>query len=577
MSVGGPAVISPVALVAGCSAIFLLGSPVSVPYLFGFWLVVLSVWVRPNGLSGRLSRCISQYTSAISVLLVGSFLALCIALPFGTPVVASEGAQLVSMQNHYATYVPGVARALWGQAAPFGVLNYGLGSALLVEIVSKLLAVFTSVDVVLVIKCVQVAFVATIAVVLWILRPRRALQLCALITLASPTLSLLSPVIYYPNLSGIRFVPLVITICALALVTRSHRSCVNLLASIGSLLVLYAPESGLVAHAAIFTFVLLQATNRGGVQAGVVESLRFVAVTCCVLFVGWLLKERFFGTAVGAESTDTFFSAHLRGYCGLSALPSPLATVLFFVGVYVLFRAAYRVTRGPLGRWEPYQAALGVMILGWLFYYVHRMHPMNLFFQGALLVFLIAPRVGPAVYRVTRSGLTTGSVATVLISATFIALAFESVSSTLTDLRERYARIVVARNEPRLVSDMKLIAPYTGDLERQLGKLRSIEKPGDYLVLTNLSVEARELGFNLSFPWYDPFIDVITVQARDGIVSWIDRKGPPTLLVDDPESPLSRSVPNQTRQLQDIVGRLSQYKAVDVRDGWMVLARGVRD
>jgi hypothetical protein len=567
--------------VVAVGVIFLLGSPVSIPYLVGFWSVCLGMALWPRVLPARLSARNQVVVNLSSGLVVILFLLLCVAFPFGTPVVASEGAQLVSLQNHYVMYMPGLVRAFWSNAAPFGVLNYGLGSALFIELCSRVLKLATDVDVVIVIKWVHIGFLVSLALLLRILRPGGMLQLCALIALASPTLSLLSPVLYYPNLSGIRFVPFIGSIAALAIVSRSGTSGLSLLATVGGGMALYAPESGLVVCAALLVFVVLRAINRGGTRLGLSTGIRFLGFAGGVTVLGKVLEMAFFRQFQGVEYVDTFFYAFIEGYCGISEFPSPFSTVVFIVGVYVVLSAASRAAEGRLHRWHAYQAAIGVMMLGWLFYYVHRMHPYNLFFQGALMVLLVAPRLSCGALRLVRSAcgarsrgrIHSGAACVILIAATFSALAFDAVSHTVGDFREQYARTSLAQTAPALVSSMRLVSPYSQDLVRQLAVLQSISVRRDVLVLTNLSVEARQLGFNLNFPWYDPFIDVLTRRSRDDVVRWIDNNGPPLLLVDDPDSKLSQSVPPQTDHLQSIVSRLSAYRPSGGEDGWLRFER----
>ncbi len=564
-------------------AIFLLGSTVSIPYLVGFWSATLVMVLWPRVVPARLSARTQVLIQVASGLVMILFLGLCVAFPFKTPVIASEDAQLVSLQNHYVMYMPGLIRAMWGEAAPFGILNYGLGSALFIELCSKILRLATDVDVVLVIKWVHVGFLVSLAVLLRMLRPGRIVQLCALIVLASPTLSLLSPVLYYPNLSAIRFVPFIVSIAALVIVSRSGTSGLAPLATVGGAMALYAPESGLVVCAALLVFVLLRAIDSGGIRAGSSTGLRFLGLAGVVFALGKVLEMWRFRQFRGVEFSDTFFYAFIEGYCGISEFPSPLSTVVFIVGVYVVMSAASRAAEGRLRKWHAYQAAIGVMMLGWLFYYVHRMHPYNLFFQGVLLVLLVAPRFGFGVLRLvrgtphvrTQGQLHSGAGCVILIAATCTALAFDAVCHTVSDLREHYARMSLAKKAPALVSSMRLVSPYSQDLVSQLTVLQSISVRRDVLVLTNLSVEARQLGFNLNFPWCDPFIDVLTQRSREHVVRWIDENGPPLLLVDDPESNLSRSAPHQTEHLQSIVSRLSAYRLGGREYGWLRFERGV--
>jgi hypothetical protein len=93
------------------------------------------------------------------------------------------------------------------------------------------------------------------------------------------------------------------------------------------------------------------------------------------------------------------------------------------------------------------------------------------------------------------------------------------------------------------------------------------------VILTNLSVEARTLGFNLQFPWIDPFIDVLSVESMNALVDWINAHGPPVVVVDDPDSELSRSVPHQTRHLQEVAARAIAYRRVTGEDGWIFYER----
>jgi hypothetical protein len=552
--------------------VFALGDPVSVPFLLGFWATVGFAWVfwrRPSSVRSLVSSSrVPLFVGSCALILFFWFA--CVALPFITPVVASDDAQLVSLQNHYAGYMPGFVRAVFGERSAVGVLNYGLGSAVLVEETTRLLGFWKRFDIVTAIKAVHILMLVTIGGVLWVVRGARSIPLFALMVLASPTLSLLSPALYYPNLSLIRFVPFIATIGVLAVASRSRRSYAAPLGALAGLAVVWALESGLVACGAILFFVFVREVDARGFWIGVRSSIASALVALVVVGLAPMIDPFAVQVSRDALPTSTFFVDFMRGYCGISTWPSPLSTIAFFFGAHAIARGAYRAGCRRLSRWDAYQGAVGVLILGWLFYYVHRMHPYNLYFQGGLIVFLCAPRLRVSFLRARSSR---ARLYGLLIAATLIGLSLDSISMTVRDSQEFRARRIVASHEPFLASSIKVVAPYSAAVARQVVALRALEPRDSYVIVTNLSVEARTLGFNLQFPWVDPFIDVLSGESMNVLAGWINAHGPSVLVVDDPDSALSRSVPHQTRHLQEVAARASSYRRVTAEDGWIFYER----
>ena len=307
-----------------------------------------------------------------------------------------------------------------------------------------------------------------------------------------------------------------------------------------------------------------------GFWIGIRSSIASALVALVVVVLAPMIDPFTVQAGHDALPTSTFFVDFMRGYCGISTWPSPLSTIAFFCGAHAIARGAYRAGCRRLSRWDAYQGAVGVLILGWLFYYVHRMHPYNLYFQGALIVFLCAPRLRVSFLRArSPRAILYG----ILIAGTLVGLSLDSIFLNVRASREFGARQIAASGEPSLASSIKVVAPYSLEAARQVSALRALEPRDRYVILTNLSVEARTLGFNLQFPWIDPFIDVLSVESMNALVDWINAHGPPVLVVDDPDSELSRSVPHQTRHLQEVAARASAYRKVTAEDGWIFYER----
>jgi hypothetical protein len=154
-----------------------------------------------------------------------------------------------------------------------------------------------------------------------------------------------------------------------------------------------------------------------------------------------------------------------------------------------------------------------------------------------------------------------------------VGLSSETVEINIRNGREFLARRSIAAREPALETTLQVITPYSSEVAQQLSALRALGPRDSYLVLTNLSVEARTLGFNVDFPWFDPFIDVLTVGGMDALVRWINEQGPKTIVIDAPTSQLAQSVPYQTKHLSEIVRRTSAYERVRSEDGWVFYQR----
>lgn len=551
---------------------FTIGNPVSPPFAIGFW-ATLTAWLY---LGRDRCRVVSSckllgkaFFRPAAVVVVGLFAVFCLILPLKTPVVASSGAQLASLNNHYSGFMPGFDLVRGDSAMPIGVLNYGLGPALLVGGFYQLFSPITPdlVRLSLPIKFYQFVALLIVALALHTLNRKHWFPLFAVVLASTPTFSSVSDAIYYPNLSGIRYLSVFFVILLLA---RSASAGVLGIASALSLL--YAVETGVVASIGAFTFLVVFSYVAGMGLKSLVRPLSRYLLGTCSLLPGIYLFGTSQSRGQGAASSS-FLLDFASGFCGISTLPSPFSILIFLFASCAVYRGFSRAGRGCAHRIDAYQAAVGSMMLVWLFYYINRMHPYNLWVQSAFLVMLFAPRVSLSLARLLRQGSIFAQSFVVLSTALLVAVSVEHVTTSVRDVREWHSRVLAVQGLSGNVTDLSVPDPLHAGVIAQIDALRGISDKNEYLVVSSLSTDVRALGFNQGVPWYDLFADILTRSTLDRARDWIELHGPRFILLDDPSGTIAQDANPQTAQLQALVGGLSSYREVAKRDGWITFER----
>jgi hypothetical protein len=515
------------------------------------------------------------------LLVVGAvvYLVVFVIAPFFVPVPVKSYGHLVELHSHYAmTLMPGVDFSRDGLIQRS---NYGLSMVWLTAIPFKLLPDLTSrheAALVFVVRLYQVVAMAFIGCSIYLLNRKHWRWIFALALLLTPMLDTLGESLWYPNQGGIRYIPFLVGIVILVLARRveTTKHSAAPLGFAGGIIVVLSPECGIAVAAGFGSYLALMGMKRarpiGSALAAV--GLYLLVLVCSFVVFSTLSLRLFYATAT--PSPLEFLRLFVSGYGSLVSKLDVFAGLLVFLGGHALIQGAWYGVRGRITPQRAYQSSIGVMILVWLPYYINRMNPMNLWFETVLLILLFAPSVPDCpsdVLNAPRVGFKAFYVATTV--ALFAALGAQSIGTLIPDAYN-YVRLARASCIGSLSPIQGLCAEdaeVTEESRAIIHSLKQIQHKDEYLVLSHLSSGVRLHGFDRAFPWYEPFGEVAKTHDLRMVTTWIDRRGPPHLMVSNPTSQLSASVPNRTRHLTELVECLTQYEQVGNDPHWLYFDR----
>lgn len=565
-----------------------LGGYRSKQFLLGFLFVALLLafarmlnFYRPPIIFTQLDRARTQTFQAVlfwlSASIVFIYITIFAIVPLATPLLVQEPFELSAIEGHYAmTVLPG------SDLFKKGVVehtNYGLGMPLLTALALKLLALFgvSGTALVQAVKLNQLIAIAMICIVCVLINRKFFPYIMVLVLgMTAFTLSNISSAVFYPNQSGIRYIPILASLIVLVLEMRRAQLRIWLLASASAVLLIISPETGLAATAGYIVAVVLKRYSPQTPVTSIFGSLVwfgtfFVAtwLVCSVLIVGPLLKN-------SSGGSFQYMGLFISGYAGRVDKPSVIATLLFFVATTVVLHAVWRARYGILLSVDACEAAIGTIMLVWLMYYIKRMYECNLWFQLVLLVLLIAPRITvercqqlfskPLRFEVTLSMLIA-----CLIGGQIASSSFQFASQGVSWLKEPH----IGRGDSVILDGKYLPWLHGSKFERQINALKGYS-PSETLVLSVMSTYARLHGFNDGFPWYEPMGEVIHKKNIDKIIDWIEIQGPKYILADDPNYDIAKTAPEHCQQIQWYILRLVSYREISREAGWIVLERVVK-
>jgi hypothetical protein len=389
-------------------------------------------------------------------------------------------------------------------------------------------------------------------------------------------LNTLGESLWYPNQAGIRYIPFLIGIVILVRRVEAAKPSAAPLGFAGGTIAVLSPECGIAVSAGFGSYVALMGMKRARPIGSALAALGlFLLVLVCSFAVFSTLSLRLF-YAAAIPSPLEFLRLFVSGYGSRVSRLDVFAGLLVFFGGHALIQGAWYAVRGRITPQRAYRSAIGVMILVWLPYYINRMTPMNLWFETVLLILLFAPSVPDypwGVLSASRVGFKTFYVATAV--ALFAALGAQSMGTLIADAWNyvRLARASCIGSPSPIQGLCAEDAEVTDESRAILHSLARIRHKGDYLVLSHLSSGVRLHGFDRAFPWYEPFGEVARTSDLRMVTSWIDRRGPPHLMVSNPSSQLSESVPNRTQHLTDLVEGLTRYEQVGKDPHWLYFDR----
>lgn len=518
----------------------------------------------------------SRLGARLVVVVAAVYLVGFVIAPFFVPVPVKNPGHLVELHSHYAmTVMPGVDFADTGSIQRS---NYGISMVWLTAIPFKLLPGLSSgheAALIFVVRLYQVVAMALIAWSIYLLNRKHWPWITALALVLTPTLDTFGEPLWYPNQAGIRYIPFLIGIIILIRQAKAEKASTAALGLVSGTIAALSPECGIAVAAGFGTYLALMNMKPARPIGSALTALGlfFVVLVCSFALLSMLSLRLFYTTATA--SPLEFLRLFSSGYGGLVSKLDVFAGLLVFFGAHALIRGAWWAKRGKLTPLWAYQSAVGAMILVWLPYYINRMNALNLWFETVLLILLFAPSLPnyPSDALRARDRFKVFYVATAF--ALLAALGAASVGTLFNDAYN-YVRLARARciGSP---SPIQGLCPQDAAIAEEsraiLHSLDRIERKGDYLVLSHLSSGVRLRGFDEAFPWYEPFGEVARAHDLRTVTAWIDRSGPPHLIIDNPSSMLSASVPNRTRHLADIVKGLTRYKQVGSDPRWLYFER----
>lgn len=565
LSSATPRQVGAAALVAVC-ATFALGASAS-PFRWGFLLAAALALALHRVPPGALrARGLARLVAPALALALLAWLVVGLLVP---PVIRDPG-ELAEVELHQAmTVLPGLQ---WASGDALLRTNYGPGMSVFVALSSRgLLALGVPARSILVavVRLAQLLDLALLAAALRLLLPRRWPLALALALAVSAPLWPLDASVLFPNQSGLRYLPAIVGLLLLAWASRQAEPPTLRLALGGALLAAWSIELGVATCLALGTWVLLMARRTSPTPRGALREAAKFTVACIACFLP--LAYLAWGLVEGAQrSALSFFLLFAGGYGSEAALPSVFAVLVVFFGAAAFAAGVERARGKRLSRLVAFQAAVGMLMLAWLPYYVNRMREWNLWFHAVLVVMLFSPRLH-LVVRALRSP--RRSVVVLIATATVGGLLGVSVRHLGAQL-DALAAATDAPCRAALGSVEPCVPGVAGELRAALREgLSAVPQPTDVLVLSLLSTEVRLAGFNASFPWYDAFGELQRARELSATAAWIDQHGPAQVIIESDQSALGAAMPTRVAHLAAVGRQLTRYRLTSTGGPWLVYAR----
>ncbi len=454
--------------------------------------------------------------------------------------------------------------------------NYGIGMPILTAAILRAQEYFgASVgNLQLAVRIGDLLLVALILLGLRLLNRRHFWWLTAVVLIGLPALALNSDT--RPNLVGLRYVPFMVGTVVLIVLSRRTAKPIDVLtaALTSGLAVAISPETGIALALGFVAFLIITWYRPCSPLASLTKILMAFTVLTGASLLGGMLLARI--VVKGSASSGSFDSVSnfITGFGGYSVGWDPVLAIVVLGAALAIVRATYRARGGLASAMDAYQCGIGVTMLAWLIYYVNRQTDTNIWFEFVLLVLLWAQPVERLGLRVLSWPI--GSVA----PYSWIAVALIG-GLLLSGIGGTVRALGAIPNEPRncdppyaLIESRCLASPDAMTVKSHLEFLAGLSNKGDFLVLTHLPTAVRILGFNESFPWYEPFGEVLRPEDLDTLVSYIDQHGPPYLIVEDPKTVQSQQLRNVVEHQSTVLRRLDRYTFDSADEGLVGLPQG---
>ena len=374
----------------------------------------------------------------------------------------------------------------------------------------------------------------------------------------------------FPNQLAVRYIPLIILIIVSILMIRSQyfSRIWPLMLLNSSTGIAFAPEIGLVISAATLVVCFIEIRSKLQTQ---IQKILFV---CCfslatlVLTQGILmiLNEKF-----KIENLDlmSFVLQYASGYSALEARFIPIAVGIIIFAIYELIEKSNK--REPISAQDRIQIFVSTIIIGWLVYFFNRMDPVNLWFPLFLCFFVLSSQKLSEVSLSRIFALNVVSRNLLVIILSVATLQFYSIATQ--DFRKVFSLSdCEVRNYQRC-----LPIEVARDLDSHLALLSSFKLPSKTIVFSYFPTEVREMGFNRTFPWRDPFSQVMTKNEINKVATWLDQSDIASVVVENPESILSKDLIYRSEHFMTIMSLTTEYAITAKDKNWLVYTRIEQD
>lgn len=535
-------------------------------FSIGFYLVIVLqiFFIRKDfNLTRIFAPRAEKYLTIILIILFSLFY----LLPINDlPTVINDGL-FIHYESHYsATIIPSIDLCC-GEGRGLERTNYGLLMPLIAAIENKLLSIFFGIknNLILDVKISQIFALILLFLTIYNLNRKDFLYYSILSIILLPSMNNLSMSIYTPNQAGIRYISLLISLWVLSHIKKINIKNILTLAAVTSFGIIFNPETGIVFLLGCLFFIFLL-TNRplNIVRNKIFNILIYLFITLCI-FIPTNYVTRLYLYKEDSEDIFHFIKLFSSGYGGLKNTVSTYAILLFFIGSTFVSIGFKSIQNNLITKEIAFRGSIGSMIILWLMYYINRMDYWNLWFNTVFLILIISSLYKIKFPRVKKNIL----LSNLIIFSTLLGLTFESMEVLSHQVKSAFEKIP-CNVELALSTNFCFKLENDGYLEKKIAYLKAIKNKNDYLVLSNLSSQARIQGFNTGFPWYEPFAEINKQSDFNKFSSYINQGNYKFIITDNFDSKLSKLVPNKSNHLKDLINSLNNYQILDANDEWIL-------
>lgn len=358
--------------------------------------------------------------------------------------------------------------------------------------------------------------------------------------IALPWIGTLHPSVLHPNQSGLRFAGIALGMLAAVLAGRRPGRGVALLGMAASLALLVNYEAGVAVTAGLGLLAVIGGTERGP-AAVLAAATRFAAGLAVPLGVFWLVSSALLGQAPSPLVLLfwPFFRSAELAVLGLNLYLDPWIVLIGLHSAAVLGRALLAWGHRSLTRRERTGAALAMVILVWMNYWIGRPHRWNAWSFLALYGPFAADTLAPAALRLYRASLKHRRVKAGLAAAALLLLPLvPSVQrEAVAPLLREWSRPPLAATSAVALSGAWFEPLVAARIAAKAQLTREAAAAGPVAIITAHSFTVPELSGQPALTQErDAFFHIATPGQRQGYVEQLLRLSPKVILIDPPEN-----------------------------------------